>query len=191
MILLVSNLFAQETIKPIEALLTTDRATNQNTYFKDTNGKLQNCVGTWIFNNGSDYVKLNITKNKILFSENYNVYIDALFIKYQYKKDGNYIYDNINNASLLTEANTQPSRLSSNLVVNNEISVTYTEPYFTGCHRRKTAQLEIQLVGSTTNQLQWSRTTDTTYYENIFCDDGTPPDNSEFKIPANMILIKQ
>lgn len=190
LLLIVSNSFSQSSIRPIEELLTTDRETNQNTYFKDINNKLQNCVGNWIYDNGSDYFKINITKKKLVFSEKYNVYIDALIIKYEYKKDGVCKYYNLNSITIPSGANAQPSDLKSSFVVNNDICFVYHEPYFTGCYRRKTGRLEIQLVSGSTNQLQWTRVTDTHYFNNIFCDDGTPPDNSEFLIPANMILTK-
>ncbi len=53
---------AQETIKPIESHLHDKYIDNPNTCYKDTNNKLENIVGTWEFNNGTDYFKITFLK---------------------------------------------------------------------------------------------------------------------------------
>ena len=51
------NSFSQEIMKPIEDALQDHFKDNPNTYYIDLDGKLQACVGTWIYNNGIDYFK--------------------------------------------------------------------------------------------------------------------------------------
>lgn len=184
-------MFCQETIKPIENALQDHFSDNPNTYYKDTNNKLENLVGTWIYDNGVDYLKLNISKKKNKENIKHNVYSDILTIKYEYRKNGITKYYNIVNLGAPAGANTKPSELRSAFVKGNKISVVYIEPSFTNCHRRHIGSLDLQLVSGTTNQLQWVRTTDQRYFYDAPCDDGTPTDNSDFLIPENMILIKQ
>ena len=188
----INFVFSQQVIKPIESLVSDKEHENPNTYYMDgIEGNLQACVGTWIYDNGTDYFKAVITKSKVLYGEKYNIYIDQLFIKYEYRKNGIWKYYNTSPFNIPAGANTQASDITSASVKNNRISFYYDEPSFTSCRRRKTGFLELQLMSGATNQLQWSRTTDTRYFNSWPCSDGTPLDDSAFIIPANMILVKQ
>ena len=186
-----TTFFSQEIIKSIEELSSDKEHENPNTYYVDLDGKLQACVGTWIYDNGTDYLKIKITKSKVLYGEKYNIYKDQLLIKYEYRKNGVYKYYNISPFNIPVGANIQSSDIKSTFVKNNIIYFLYEEPSFTSCQRRKTGSLDIQLVTGTTNQLQWTRTTEQHYFNSEPCSDGTPIDNSDFIIPANMVLIKQ
>lgn len=185
--------YSQEIIKPIEDALHDHFSNNPGTYYKDTNGKLLNCVGTWIYDNGSDYFKTTISMSKVLDNVKYNVHSDCLLIKYEYRKNGITKYYNLNTFNVPAGANTKPSELQSAFVKGNEISVVYYEPSFTDCYRRKIGDLNIQYVyevGMPQPQLIWTRTTDEHYFRNEPCDNGIPTDNSDFLIPANMVLTK-
>ena len=130
--------FSQQTLKSIEVLISDKEINNPNTYYTDLDGKLQACVGTWVYDNGIDYFKIKITKSKVLYSEKYNIYIDELLIKYEYRKNGVCKYYNISSFNIPTGANSQPSELKSCFVKNNEISFAYYEPALFGDEREKT-----------------------------------------------------
>lgn len=185
--------YSQEVIKPIEELLGAKERENPNTYYKDANNLLQNCVGTWVYDNGSDYFKIVVTKRKVLYGAKYNVYNDALIIKYEYIKNAVTKYYNINTFNVPVGANTKPSGLETCYVKNSIIDAVYYEPSFTDCERRKIGGLSIQYVyevGMPQPQLIWTRTTDEHYFRDEPCENGVPTDNSDFIIPANMVLTK-
>lgn len=184
---------AQETIKPIEDLLTDDYCEFPNTYYKDTNNKLENLVGTWEYNNGTDYFKITFFKEKKLENEYYLVYEDILFTKFLYKKNNIVIYDNYGNTiySLGNNVNQKPSGIESAFVKNSNISFLYTEPSTNDCHRRRVGRLNvIYNYNNGSPQIQWTRTTDEHYFRDMPCDNGVEPDNSDFVIPASMTLNK-
>lgn len=187
--LISSVVFAQERIKPIENALPDSFDNNPNTYYKDTNNKLQNCVGTWKYDNGIDVFIVTFTKVKEQVNEKYKVYRDVLKAKFFYSKNGTVIYDNLNTTPG-TGANTKASIISSGFVKNSNISFIYDEPSFTECHRRKSGYLSINIITTTPRQLKWVRQI---YLgsSNYPCDNGAPIDDSPFLIPANMVLIKQ
>ncbi len=184
---------AQETIKPIENHLHDRYIDNPNTYYKDTNNKLESLVGTWEFNNGTDYFKITFFKIKKMENEKYNVFGDVLQTKFMYKKNNIVIYDNYGETiyNLNDNVNQKPSEIKSAFVKNSNISFLYTEPSTNDCHRRRVGRLNvIYNYNNGSPQIQWTRTTDEHYFEDMPCDNGVEPDNSDFVIPANMVLTK-
>ena len=132
-------------------------------------------------------------KRKKIYGKAFNVYSDRLIIKYEYVKNGVTKYYNINSFNVPAGANTKPSELETCYVKNSIIDAVYYEPSFTDCIRRKIGGLSIQYafeVDMLQPQLIWTRTTDQHYFRDDPCDDGLPTDNSDFIIPANMVLTK-
>ncbi|CAM4025709.1 DUF6705 domain-containing protein [Flavobacterium antarcticum] len=190
--LLSISMLTAQTIKPISDAIT-DSMLLDNVYYKDTNNTLANCVGTWEYNNGTDYFKVTFTlivKELEYTNGTKKQYFDRLKAKYIYKKNGVVIYDNYGQLYLAPNTvNTKPSDLGSAFTKNSEIYFTYTEPSFVDCHRRKVGDLTIKRLTGLPGKMSWLRTTATTYFDNSYCGD-IHPDNSEFLIPANMILTK-
>ena len=182
------SVFSQGTIKPIEDYLHDSEKEHPNTYYKDTNQKLQKCVGSWLYDNGSDYFLIKFTKTKKKINYTYNVYRDVLTTKFYYRKNGVVIYDNLN-ATSTAGSNSKPSDIISGNLKDGLIDFYYTEPSFNDCIRRKHGMLLIS-VSNTGLQMSWIReTNDNSFYDEP-CDNGIEPDNSDFQIPANMILNK-
>jgi hypothetical protein len=189
-LLFICNTYAQ-TIKPLSDALT-DSMLLDNVYYKDTNNTLANCVGTWEYSNGIDYFKVIFTlsvKELEWTNGTKKQYFDRLKAKYIYKKNGIVIYDNTGQTYASSTVNTKPSDLESFSIKNLGIYFSYTEPSFVDCHRRKVGDLTIKRIMGIPSKMSWARTTTTSYFQNSYCDD-IPPDNSEFLIPANMILTK-
>lgn len=185
---------SSQTIKPIESMVS-DNILVDNVYYKDTNNRLLNCVGTWEYTSGQDYFKVAfyfIVKEKENPYSNYQRFSDRLYAEYIYIKDGVIKYDNYNNTiyTLPAVVNTKPSELKSNFVKNGEIFFSYSEPSNNDCHRRRVGRLVISLVNNSPSQMQWTRTTDEHYFLSDPCENGVEPDNSDFIIPANMILTR-
>lgn len=181
--------FSQNTIKPIENLLTESEHNNRNVYFKDTNLKLQNCVGTWLYDNGSDYFKITFFKTKTLINDKYNVYSDVLNTKFFYKKNGIVIYDNFNSTPS-AGSNSKNSQIISGHVKNENIAFIYTEPSFNECNRNKLGILRIHLLATNPQQMSWIRETNVNSFLDDQCDNGVDPDTSDFLIPQTMLLTK-
>ena len=186
------NVLPAQTIKPLSDALT-DSMLLDNVYYKDTNNTLADCVGTWEYNNGTDYFKVTFTlivKELEWTNGTEKQYFDRLQAKYIYKKNGIVIYDNTGKLYLsISNVNVKPSDLGSAFIKNSEIIFSYTEPSFVDCHRRKVGRLKIKKLIGIPEKISWDRTSDTSYFYNSYCGD-IPPDNSEFLIPANMILTK-
>lgn len=188
-LLLSSNiLFSQSIIKPIENYLQDAEHNNPNTYYKDTNLKLQKCVGKWLYTNGSDYFLISFIKSKKKINENYNVYSDVLTAKFYYRKNGVVIYDNLN-ATPSVGSNSKPSEIISGHVKNSTIAFYYTEPSFNECTRRRAGILRIQLTNNL-QQMDWIREINENSFNDEKCDNGIEPDDSDFQIPSNMTLTK-
>ncbi|MEZ0006700.1 hypothetical protein ABH942_002077 [Flavobacterium sp. 28YEA47A] len=193
LMLVAFSMKAQEIVRPIEDRLRNNYMDYPNSYYKDTNNKLQNLVGSWVYDNGADYFKITFYKEKVIENEHYNVFGDKLFAKFLYKKDGRIIYDNYGTSSYSRDqglVNTKPSEIQSSFVKNTTISFIYTEPSTNDCHRRKVGSLHITYSGNNPQKLSWKRKTATRYFHDMLCDNGLRPDNSDFVIPEDMVLTK-
>lgn len=180
------TVFSQSIIKPIENLLGESQYNNPNTYYKDTNHKLQNCVGTWLYDNGSDYFLVTFIKTKQKINEHFNVYSDVLTAKFYYRKNGVVIYDNLNQIPT-SGSNFKPSDISSGHVKDLHITFYYTEPSSIECHRRRFGMLKVELSNNE-QQMIWIRETNENSFHDEPCSNGLEPDDSPFLIPANMTL---
>lgn len=153
-------------------------------YFKDTNNLLNKYVGNWIFNDGTHFLEINITKHiheLIGVTELYesNDYEDYIGISFIYK---------LNNI----EKYNSNGIFGNSIISDNKVRLTYYEPSLINCARQKQANLTLEFVENFPNshQLNWTRTN--TVIEGLSkCQDGTYFDNTNFLIPANLILTKQ
>lgn len=189
-----SCLIAQEILKPIEDYLH-DIYTNQpNTYYKDTDNKLQNLVGTWIYDNGTDYFMITFYKNKVQMNEKYSVYLDVLTSNFLYKKNEVVIYDNYgtnNYSKYQVLPNTKPSEIESNFIRNRTVFFSYSEPSANDCHRSKIGDLGIIYNDKPQPKIHWKRTSGNGYFHEMPCDISIASDDFDFVIPEEMVLIKQ
>ena len=192
LLLFVNFIAGQEIIKPIEQRLGDNYQNNTNVYYKDTNERLQDLVGSWEYEENGVFFKVTFYKLKINHNEKHNVFGDKLFAKFLFIENGNVVYDNYENMvyPISANVNTKPSDIESTYVLPNHISFLYTEPSMIDCHRRKVGRLEITYLNNATPQIQWVRTTATRYFRSNPCDNGVLPDDSDFLIPANMVLTK-
>ncbi|MGJ1269539.1 DUF6705 family protein [Sphingobacterium spiritivorum] len=194
LMLVAVSMKAQLTEKPIENYLT-DIYTNQpNTYYKDTDNKLKNLVGTWVYENGTDYFMITFYKNKVQMNEKYNVYLDILTSNFLYKKNEVVIYDNYgtnNYSKYQALPNTKPSEIESNFIRNRTVFFSYSEPSANDCHRSKIGDLGIIYNDKPQPKIHWKRISGNGYFHEMPCDNGIAPDDSDFVIPEEMVLIKQ
>jgi len=159
-------------------------------YYKDTNNRMDNFVGNWIFDDGFRYLKIEIIKQTHVVEYIYRIknhnYMDNLLIYMQYKENGVELYNTID----------QPRNpISGNIILsNNKIEMNYREPSLTSCYRKKIADLELEFIANgmsnTDDTLKWSRIRDS-HGSSIPCPDGSEPDGSDFLIPANITFHRE
>ena len=66
-----------------------------NTYYKDTQNKLNQFEGTWVYDDGVSYIKFVLIKKYQFPVENY--FEDLIVGEFQYKKNGQEIINTLNN----------------------------------------------------------------------------------------------
>lgn len=71
-------------------------------YYKDINNKLNPYVGTWLYTNGNNSLKIIIQKREHIYYSNSNYYEDYLVGEFQYIENGVEI---INRLSLINDVN--------------------------------------------------------------------------------------
>jgi len=182
-IIITAFSYSQETIVNIEDKYNLDPyatvLTDEVFYFKDANNLLDKYTGTWTFNDGIHYLKIVVTKHLHINRGSGN-FDDLIYIKTEYKLNGEEKY------------NTSGGIGGNDIVSNNTVEVNYYEPSLTSCYRRKQGnlQLEYSVNSSSIEQLIWTRTNIVTEGWSE-CPNGSAIDNSEFLIPANLVLTKQ
>ena len=186
---------AQDNIIPLENEFSVD--SKHNDYFKDVNGVFDKYIGTWVFDDGSHYLKITFTKAERIdmydlgfeVNDRVRIYSDMLFSKFIYKLNGQTIYDTVSNPDT---SSVLPHICGSVIKETNQVKLIYDEPT-DACHRGSTGDLTLtyQTDGliNPTETLTWLRTSNPP--RATLCHDGSPLDNSEYVIPAEMILTKQ
>jgi hypothetical protein len=82
---LLINPVSSQTIVDLDS----DYPINQpNVYYKDISNKLNPFEGTWVFDNGTDYIKFVLVKKVKALMGAGNYYEDILIGEFQYKKNG-------------------------------------------------------------------------------------------------------
>ncbi|WP_298903838.1 DUF6705 family protein [uncultured Psychroserpens sp.] len=186
--------YSQETIVPLENLLGYESEQNEVVYFKDVNNLLNKYTGNWIYDDGTHYLKITVTKKEHLpqdfFGKLLNPnYEDNLSIKMIYKLNGVEQYNT-------TSFGATTALINGNVIEStNKISLEYYEPT-SSCRRQKHANLTLEFNPSNTlggnGTLGWTRTSRISYVSpNTECPDGTLVDSSDFIIPANLVLSRE
>lgn len=186
---------AQEIIRPLITGLPEANDTG-NIYYKDTTNSLDKYLETWLYDDGTTYFKITFIKKEhsLISNRTVNVFRDELVCEYLLKVNDITIYDTYGANSNATESIANHI-LGSLILEENKVNLFYSEPPLNGgCERYASGKLELEYENNpfmTAPQLQWTRINDVTYGDTIDCTDGTQKDTSDFKIPANMTLIKQ
>lgn len=150
-------------------------------YYKDVNNLLDKYIGTWEYNDGTHYFKIEFFKQSFyretpVANPKVTIYTDRIFGHYQYKLNGAEIY----NVTNMKYANSRSGSFF------NGFYLIFSEPTTASCGRSKIGYVNLQYSNSGgIEQLTWSRTDKN--MEMTWCQsfDSTP-----FKTPANMVLTK-
>jgi len=160
-------------------------------YYKDVNGHFNKFIGTWEYNGSDKYLKIQFYKVEAVPTWD-DTFYDRLcsFIKYKEKQNGQWItIYNTFSTPILTNFNFNYNTIQGRGILKNNtnyVILNYTEPS-EGCREFDgTLKLKYQ-VDSNPPQLIWEREF-YLYPNGIDCGDNV--DESDFKIPANMILTK-
>lgn len=156
------------------------------TYFKDINGTFNKFLGTWIYNQDGHYFRITFFKTENVdywFSDRQTE--DIVESHYEYKYNGNLIFENYS---------TNRTMVSSNILYNdNFLGFSYLEPSLTSCNKARIGRLKItySLNSSGLPILIWERVIVPLTQNPFPCPDNSAPDESDFLVPANMVLTKQ
>ncbi|WP_445454175.1 DUF6705 family protein [Flavobacterium sp. 25HG05S-40] len=186
-----------QTIIPSEDFF--NHNSENNIYFKDVNHIFDKFVGTWVYSEGPHYLKIIVTKalrvrdgisTTGIQYKNRIHYYDMITVDYQYKYNGVEIYHVLPPYQTVGGA-TVFSAISGKIINNpNQINLFYDEPSTTNCIRSRMGQLKLTYLAENVQKLKWERTDKNLQNSPTFCENGTF-DESEYQIPANIILIKQ
>lgn len=190
---------AQETlIVPLMGTPSTD-IDNHIIYYKDTNNVLNKYLGNWVYDNGTDYLKITFTKDLHVACCNNSMFNDEISGKFLYKKNGVTIYDTYtsDSAKYIKGSGVAQKILSNGTIeFTNDVTLTYSEPVTNrSCDRIRIAELNLLYIhngiGTLDDQLNWVRVNNVIEGGTSECENGTLKDASEFQIPSNIILTKQ
>jgi len=190
--------YSQEIILPLEDQYSSGDP-HTNVYYKDITGYLDTFVGTWEYSSSSVYLKVQFYKRlhaKGSFGIFDTIFEDELrsFILYKVFENGTWVTKyNTFAIVLISDEQANKNSIRGNLkgVGDNKLILGYTEPT-TQCRRRKAASLELEVFEENgVQKLKWARKRPrNNHIGDGVCPDGTLWDESDFIIPANMILTK-
>lgn len=150
-------------------------------YYKDVNSKLNKFVGTWIFNDGTHYFKIQFYKQTYyretpVGNKKTTIFVDRIIGNYQYKLNGLEIYNVTDNSYAH----------SSSGSFFNGFRIFYDEPTSYPCGRRIMGDVNLtHSINNGVEELIWNRVD---FNAGADC---YPFDTTPFKTPANMVLTKQ
>jgi hypothetical protein len=165
--------------KPLETFFNPDE--NKHVYFKDVNNILNKYVGTWVFDDGTQYFKIQFYKQTHyretpIANKKITIYNDRIIGHYQYKLNGVEIYNVTDNKFVY----------SNNGSFSNGNNIYFREPTDNPCGRRITGEVNLTYFNDNgVEQLTWNR---------VDFNGGAdcyPFDTTPFKTPENMVLTKQ
>jgi len=159
-------------------------------YYKDVNGHFNKLIGTWEYNGNDKYLKVQFYKIEAVPTWD-DIFYDRLcsFIEYKEKQNGQWVtIYNTFGTPIQTNFNFNRNTIQGSGIIKNNpnwITLRYTEPS-EGC-RQFYGYLNLKYQeGSNPPQLIWERDFELEHrYKE--CDNM---DESEFKIPANLVLTK-
>ena len=167
---------AQEVIAPLEFQRETDELENVTYYYKDINHVLDKFIGTWIYNDGTEYFEITYTLDEHYWDG--ISYIDHLIADFKYSKNGIEIYNSYTNSYDDVPYYSASFFMDSNNT--NNIRISYDEPDVPLGHGRR-ARLELIYNNDGTQEtIEWGRSV---------AHWNSAPD--PFKIPSLMVLVKQ
>ena len=184
-----TNSFAQqtETIFPIRGFFNEKNYTPPY-YYKDINNKMDKFLGTWEFNDGTNYLKITfIKKERVESSPTY--FYDKLVCEYQFKINDVEKYNTYGANSTIDERGAN-GILGSSFLSDNKIELVYFEPPLNGCERYKNGMLTLEYINNTPNQLIWTRVNSKVFGWKTTCGYGGTKDMSDQIIPENLTLTK-
>ena len=188
--------YAQQNIVPLEQRYDGTKHRLNDVYYKDVNNYLGKFLGTWLYDDGVNYLQITFIKKYLTESIIRNRYSDELVCEYLFKINNVVIYDtygansNINDylANLISGSKLAVSNFSYNIMKN----MSYSEPHTTNCRRSKGGLLQLEFVsGFPLPKLIWTRENKYFLTNSHPCANGTLPDMTDFLIPENMVLEKQ
>lgn len=184
----------QETIKTLGVDL--PAATDVgDLYFKDVNNYFTKFLGDWLYDDGTNYLKITFIKKERVRMGPTDTYFDLLASEFLFKVNGVTIYDTYGANSNIDDG-FKANYITGTGVYDfapNKAELSYTEPPLNGgCAKYGfgTLNLEYVPVFPDSAQLIWTRT-NAPVFGDAECFDGSPKDMSDLLIPANMVLIKQ
>jgi len=180
----------QNVVIPIEEHWNGNNSDINYAYYKDVNGLLDKYVGTWEYNQNGHCFKIQFYK-QIAHQE---VPLDAPFeIKYktdrirgyfQYKINGVEIY---NTRLLYNDGRTFVHSFSGSFTRRGFL-LYYEEPSASPCGRPLLGKVILEYSNENgIEKLNWNRTDQ---YSGTFCQTEQTEDETPFRAPADMILIK-
>lgn len=155
-------------------------------YYKDVNNLLDKYVGTWIYNDGINYLEITITKlehetqgwpGKI----NDPDFEDLVVLRMIFKINGLVKYNTMSQGPTIT---------GNFIKSNNIIELFYYEPSLTNCPKTRNADLVLEYLSGNPAKLKWERKNTSSGYSPLDCPNG-PNNDSPFLIPENLTLTKQ
>ncbi len=158
-----------------------EEAFPNHVYYKDVNNKLNKYVGTWIFDNGTHYFKIQFFKQTYyretpIGNKKTTIFVDRIIGHYQYKLNGVEIYNVTDNKNIY----------STSGAFYNGFRIFFDEPTTNPCGRRIMGDVNLtHSINNSVEQLTWNR-------EDFNAGaDCYPFDDTPYKTPANMVLTKQ
>ena len=157
-------------------------------YFKDTENKMDKFLGTWEFNDGTNYLKITFIKKERVESSPTS-FFDELVCEYQFKINDVEKYNTYGANSTIDERGSN-GILGSSFLSDNKIELVYFEPPLNGCERYKNGMLTLEYINNTPNQLIWTRVNSQVFGWKTTCGYGGTKDMSDQIIPKNLTLTK-
>ena len=165
--------------KPLGTFFNADE--NKHVYFKDVNNFLNDFVGTWVFDDGTHYFKIQFYKQTYhretpIGNKKITIFADRIIGYYQYKLNGVEIYNITNDKYASSDFGSMYSNFN----------IFFREPSENPCGRRIMGEVSlIHSINNSVEQLTWNR---------VDFNGGAdcyPFDTTPFKTPENMVLTKQ
>ncbi|WP_299885280.1 DUF6705 family protein [uncultured Lacinutrix sp.] len=193
----ITGVLAQDVIIPLDGGSMSDSQDprvndrNQDVYYKDLTNIFGKYLHTWVYDNGTTYLKISFTKKERARISSTRFFMDQLNCEFLYKENGVTIYDTyLTNGGL--NFNIDKYIFGSRILSTTSLELMYDEPPLDGsCERYASGKLTLNYIDGSTPTINWSRINNHLYGSEDKCADGTSKDLTDFVIPANMTLVKQ
>ena len=165
--------------RPIETFYQPNQP--NHVYYKDVNNLLDKYVGTWVYDDGTHYFRIEFFKQTFfretpMSNTKITIYTDKIYGHYQYKLNGVEVYNVTDSQSAIATAGAFTSQ---------GFFIFFKEPSNNACGRNIIG--EVTMSYSITNNIEKINWTRTDTYRGPLC---YPFDTTPFQTPANMVLTK-